>query len=186
MPLPSLSPSSPLTLRALTVYPDDHDLFFLYDTRRNPEVSRNLLGEPPQNYTTHCRYIREASRKGKLFYLFETKGVRVGYGQISPTYTGKTRMHPALELGWVIAPEFQGKGHGKAAIDLLVAQAQSFADESVVIRLEVLESNAKARALYERAGFFESARRFVFTPLRVEDVLISMEFKNEKRGASGE
>ena len=60
----------------------------------------------------------------------------------------------ALEPGWIehlyVEPEWQGQGIGRA----LIALAQSRQDE---LRLLTYPANARARRLYERAGFVAEA-----------------------------
>jgi ribosomal-protein-alanine N-acetyltransferase len=56
-----------------------------------------------------------------------------------------------------VAPERQGRGVGRQLMAGFLAEAQSRAAESVF--LEVAETNAPARALYQRAGFAEAGRR---------------------------
>lgn len=50
-----------------------------------------------------------------------------------------------------LAPSVQGLGYGRAL--LAAAEADAFERERLVLRLEVREDNAAARALYERAGY---------------------------------
>lgn len=56
-----------------------------------------------------------------------------------------------------IAPEMQGKGHGRALLDAVLAQARSARVEDIF--LEVDSNNHAARALYAAAGFDETGLR---------------------------
>lgn len=60
------------------------------------------------------------------------------------------------DRAWVgafgIAPEFRGKGLAAAMFGEVVRRAKHLKVRSIV--LEVLEENARARSIYERAGFF--------------------------------
>ncbi len=57
----------------------------------------------------------------------------------------------------VVAPAARRKGLGKLLLDALIAAASKTNSSSVF--LEVRESNASARTLYEKAGFEQTGRR---------------------------
>jgi ribosomal protein S18 acetylase RimI-like enzyme len=74
--------------------------------------------------------------------VIEFAGRRVGYLQV-------VRAEDPVWLQQIeIAPEYQGRGVGSAVIDGL----------GRAVRLRVLLSNPRARALYERLGFRETTR----------------------------
>jgi ribosomal protein S18 acetylase RimI-like enzyme len=59
---------------------------------------------------------------------------------------------PLLNLhDFVVAPAFRGRGVARALLERLVAEARTRG--CCKITLEVLENNARARGIYERAGF---------------------------------
>ena len=66
------------------------------------------------------------------------------------------------DRAWVgafgIAPEFRGKGLAQAMFGEVVRRAKRKKVHSMT--LEVLEENARARAIYERAGFFYDRKLF--------------------------
>jgi ribosomal-protein-alanine acetyltransferase len=62
----------------------------------------------------------------------------------------------------VVAPTARRKGLGKRLLDALLAAARETNSNSVF--LEVRESNAAARTLYEKAGFVQTGvRKFYYT-----------------------
>ncbi|MEO1192307.1 MAG: GNAT family N-acetyltransferase [Pseudomonadota bacterium] len=63
------------------------------------------------------------------------------------------KLEPDLLLmdGICVAPEARGLGIGAALLDAVVAEAE--ARGLTAVRLDVIDSNPRARALYERKGF---------------------------------
>ena len=59
--------------------------------------------------------------------------------------------HKATLIGLFVAPEFSGRGIGRALIEVVMQGARD--DGIALLVLTVTEGNAKARALYARAGF---------------------------------
>jgi RimJ/RimL family protein N-acetyltransferase len=59
--------------------------------------------------------------------------------------------HKATLIGMFVAPEFTGRGIGRALVKAVMQGARDAGIELLV--LTVTEGNAKARALYARAGF---------------------------------
>ena len=83
-------------------------------------------------------------------------GELVGYFVAMP---GFEEMHL---LNVTVAARHQGQGHARRLLAELYALSTSFAAKAVW--LEVRESNARARALYEREGFAEAGRRRDYYP----------------------
>jgi ribosomal protein S18 acetylase RimI-like enzyme len=73
-----------------------------------------------------------------------------GYVGLDREARAKNR-HKATLVGMYVAPEFAGRGIGRALVDALLAQARADGLELVV--LTVTEGNARALRLYERCGF---------------------------------
>jgi ribosomal protein S18 acetylase RimI-like enzyme len=59
--------------------------------------------------------------------------------------------------GLVVRPDMRGKGLGAALLETLCLEAQ--ARGHAAVRLDVVEENLRARALYERLGFAVHGRR---------------------------
>lgn len=67
-------------------------------------------------------------------------------------------------LNITVAPDWQGRGHGRSLLQRVVAVAQARRD--AMLWLEVRESNLGARALYRGAGFEEVGLRRGYYPTR--------------------
>lgn len=67
-----------------------------------------------------------------------------------------------------LAPAVRGHGEGRRALAFAAASAR--ASGAAVLRLEVSRKNARARALYERAGFVAEDRDFLTWRLEASDV----------------
>ncbi|MBI5721796.1 MAG: ribosomal protein S18-alanine N-acetyltransferase [Burkholderiales bacterium] len=65
-------------------------------------------------------------------------------------------------LNLTIAPAWQGRGHGSALLDAVLAHAE--ARRLPTVWLEVRASNVRARALYARRGFDEAGLRRGYYP----------------------
>ena len=59
--------------------------------------------------------------------------------------------HKATLVGMYVAPDYQGRGIGRALVDVLLAEAR--ADRIERVLLTVTDGNVGAQALYERCGF---------------------------------
>jgi ribosomal-protein-alanine N-acetyltransferase len=70
----------------------------------------------------------------------------------------------------VVAPEVRRTGIGKKLMDTLLVQARQ--TNSNAILLEVRESNAAARRLYEKLGFSETGRRKGYYTNPSEDAVL--------------
>src|ERR1700690_4335985 len=69
-----------------------------------------------------------------------------------------------------VAESARGKGVGKHLLDALLVRARETNSDAVF--LEVRESNASARALYEGAGFEQSGRRKSYYGAPQEDAIL--------------
>jgi ribosomal-protein-alanine N-acetyltransferase len=70
----------------------------------------------------------------------------------------------------VVAPSARRQGLGKRLLDALLAAARETNSTSVF--LEVRESNAAARSLYEKAGFEQTGRRKSYYTNPPEDAIL--------------
>jgi ribosomal-protein-alanine N-acetyltransferase len=98
----------------------------------------------------------------------------VGYYLAMP---GVDEMHL---LNLTIAPAWQGRGHGVALLDALVAHCRARGDRA--LWLEVRESNLRARQIYTRYGFGEVGLRRGYYPAphgqREHAVVMSLEVRD--------
>ena len=65
-------------------------------------------------------------------------------------------------LNLTVAPAQQGRGHGNALLDVLLARGRE--QQLATLWLEVRASNHRARTLYERRGFAEVGLRRAYYP----------------------
>jgi ribosomal protein S18 acetylase RimI-like enzyme len=117
------------------------------------------LREHPEAFTTSAEELerqpladsekRLAAADMKWWGAFEG-GHLAGYVGLDRETRAKSR-HKATLVGMYVAPEFAGRGIGRALVDALLAEAKADGLESIV--LTVTEGNAKAAQLYERCGF---------------------------------
>ncbi len=70
----------------------------------------------------------------------------------------------------VVAPAARRRGIGRRLLNALLAAAR--ASNSTVVFLEVRESNAVARSLYEKAGFVQAGRRRSYYASPSEDAIL--------------
>jgi ribosomal-protein-alanine N-acetyltransferase len=88
----------------------------------------------------------------------DDEGTVIGYFIAMP---GVDELHL---LNVTVAPEHQGRGHGRALLEAVVAEARARA--AVRLLLEVRESNLRAQRLYTSRGFAELGRRRGYYPAR--------------------
>ena len=88
--------------------------------------------------------------------LVAADGELIGYFIAMP---GFEEMHL---LNVTVASRHQGQGHARRLLAELYALSAGFA--AAALWLEVRESNARARALYEREGFAQAGRRRDYYP----------------------
>lgn len=118
-------------------------------------VHAALLGMPPQAQAKH-RAILEAIVPRRLFALRREGGeaAACGLGVLEGDLFG------LFDL--VTAPERRGRGHGAALVAGMLEWAQGHGAAHAY--LQVVESNAPARRLYEKLGFDEAYRYWYRVP----------------------
>jgi len=110
--------------------------------------------------------------------LVADDGELIGYFVAMP---GHEEMHL---LNVTVAAHHQGQGHARRLLAELYALSAGFG--ATALWLEVRESNARARALYEREGFSEAGRRRDYYPApagRREDAILMTRLLATKAGA---
>lgn len=86
-------------------------------------------------------------------------------------YLSLYHVAPEMEIvNIAVTPQERRKGHGRRLLAMLLQVAVKMGMQK--ISLEVRESNAAARALYESLGFRQSGRRRRYYPDNGEDALI--------------
>ncbi len=124
------------------------DLKFLFETRRHPLVSTMLTGDPPSDFSQHFSYILKVQEKTKWILIATDNKTPIGYGQIYDI------QEKQLEVGFVVHPDFQGKGYGKELVFETVKKAEDLFPNKKII-LYVKKENFKAIHIYKKFGFME-------------------------------
>lgn len=135
---------------------EERDVARTVALRADPEVWRQLgdprmIGEADQQRWL-ARLAGDPTRR--YFALCTAREDFLGIARMDEI----DRVHRSARVGGDILPEFQGRGHGRAMLELLVAYCFEELDVHRVWLL-VLESNRVARALYEKVGFREEGRQ---------------------------
>lgn len=128
---------------------NEEEVMFLYKTRKDPKVDMMLTGDPPKNLLSHVEYLYKKCRKIIFILYLKESSLKIPIGYCSADINDQN----ACELGWVIAPNFQGKGFGKLAVKYLSEIARTWLGEQAHIYLKVLKINKKAIGLYEKMGY---------------------------------
>ncbi len=110
--------------------------------------------------------FRDCLRADYMAWVLELDGHVFGYFLVS------LAAREAHVLNICVAPEFQGKGHGRRLLRSLLHLARTRGADRIV--LEVRPSNVGAIALYDHEGFNEIGRRPRYYPARDgrEDALV--------------
>ena len=110
--------------------------------------------------------FRDCLASGYPAWILHERGLPIGYAVIS------VAADEAHILNICIAPERQGRGHGRQLLRSLVELARDLGAARVF--LEVRPSNPNAIALYQDEGFNEIGRRPRYYPARDgrEDALV--------------
>lgn len=120
-----------LRLRALREHPDAFTSSYAEDRDQPVEAAAQRLAAHP---------FWGAYQHAELY----------GFVGLERELRAKNR-HKATVMGMYVAPEVAGQGVGRALLDALVRHARANGVESLV--LTVTEGNARARRLYDAAGF---------------------------------
>jgi len=124
------------------------DLHFLYKTRQHPDVDKMLSGNPPTSITQHLNYILKVQGISRWIYVADFESKMIGYSQVYDV------TEDTVEIGFVIHPDYQGKGFGKALVLKTISKAKvQFPNKKVI--LYVLRDNPKAIHIYKKLGFVE-------------------------------
>ena len=147
----------------------DEDLGLSEALELDPETMRNLGGasDPDDVRKVHPRRVELAASGGFYFVIVpEPSSPPVGTIGIWDT---SFRGSPIHEVGWMVLPEFQGRGIASEALGLLIARARS---DSRFERIHAFPgvANVPSNALCRRFGFTHTEKtevRFRERPLRI-------------------
>lgn len=133
---------------------------------------------PAAGHWTEPQYrdlFADAERASQRLVIVAERAADSGSESVkTPTLTGflvAQHIAPDWELeNIVVAPEARKAGIGLSLLEVLLAAARETHSHSVF--LEVRESNAAARALYEKLGFREAGRRKSYYTSPLEDAIL--------------
>ncbi len=119
------------------------DLGWLYRLLSDPEVMRWL--EPPYSMEqTEAFLFCAGLSENPLIYAAEEQGVPIGY-VIDHPYDEHSR-----EIGWVLLPEYWGRGYASALTDLLIQRA---GQERRQLVIECAPQQQATKCIAVRKGF---------------------------------
>jgi len=128
------------------------DLPFLIEVRNE---CRESLHDNRLFTLAECQHWFRESKPD--FRIIRYNGERIGYFRLS-NYDAEER---SVYLGADLHKDFRGRGLARSAYEEFVPQVMNTFAVSKV-KLEVLSHNEVARALYEKLGFIEIARKKAF------------------------
>ena len=121
----------------------------------------------------HYRAAIDAESGGpeRLVLVAEISSPAQGSENVLAGFSVARRLSPEWELeNIVVAPDVRRQGIAAQLLEALLLRARETNSESVF--LEVRESNAPARALYENAGFRMTGRRQGYYSTPAEDAIL--------------
>ncbi|HEU4995676.1 MAG TPA: GNAT family N-acetyltransferase [Gemmatimonadaceae bacterium] len=117
----------------------------------NMDIMRYLGGKTMDQIQAwrHLAYlVGHWAFRGYGYYAIEDKATGMFIGRAG--FTNQTGW-PGFELGWMLAPEYQGKGYASEAARMLLRYAFDVLDQPHVISL-IHPDNAPSRRVAERLG----------------------------------
>lgn len=117
-----------------------------------PEMTEHLNGPETEQQliARHERYLRHvASGESRLFVIAD------GEHPVGSIGYWKTAWHdqPALETGWFVLPEAQGKGVASAALAAMIPDAREHRDERRMLTAFPSVDNLASNGVCRRNGF---------------------------------
>ncbi|MGE6739185.1 GNAT family N-acetyltransferase [Allorhizobium pseudoryzae] len=151
--------TSRLVLRAHRV--DDYDSF--YTLWADPEVVRYIGGTPSTAEATWQRLMHRAGmwhHMGFGFLAIEERATgrfigEAGFHEVRRDMTPS--LIGTLETGWVLLPEFHGKGYAREAVTAMITWAETHHPDMEMTAI-IAPENAASLTLAERLGFREETR----------------------------
>lgn len=127
----------------------ENDLHPLYELLSNPKVMAYL--EPPYSLSQTESFLRAAGLpESPLVYAVTENGRFIGYVIYHEYHDDNNMIENGMETGWVLLPEYWGRGYASALTDRLIDRARQ-AQKSVV--LECAPAQAATRRIALKKGF---------------------------------
>ncbi len=123
--------------------------FRLRGFREHPDAFTSSFEEENDRPLEYTEKRLDPAGTDKLWGAFSGANL-VGMIGLNPETRAKNR-HKASLVGMFVAPEFAGRGIGRALVNIVLAEARIMGIELIV--LTVTDSNKPALALYKKTGF---------------------------------
>lgn len=128
----------------------------VYERLRCDPVMMAELGGPQRREDMAARVTRhvEATAAGEMwiFMIVPDETVPAVVAGTVTLYSGTDEAVPVSEIGWMVLPEFQGRGLGKAAVHGLLQQAAR-EDRWGTVHARTSVSNAPSNGICRSLGF---------------------------------
>lgn len=151
-----------MTVVTLTPWAPEH-LPLLF-AANSPEMTRYLVGPESNDEVRrrHERYLRASAGEPPRTRMFAILADGVPVGGIG-VWPSQENDEAALETGWNVVPEWQGRGIAKRAVQLLIPIAASLAQPGERLLANPAIDNAASNGLCRSAGFTPAGeQRFPF------------------------
>ena len=125
---------------------DEKDVRFIFATRSHPKIVPFHFGKPPSDYESHVAWLKKNVPYTRTIYVMHDGSTPVGYCQCHKLIGG------TVVVGFVVHPDYQGRGFGGRMIDALLHRLHSV-PEIRRIELQVKCDNERAIGAYSRRGF---------------------------------
>lgn len=124
------------------------DAEVINEIRRQPRVMEFTTGMPSERIAGTRAFIEGLGVDAHVL-VAETRGRVIGMAGL---HAGRGKRRHTASVGIMVHDEFQGRGAGMRLMEALLDIADNYLG-LVRVELEVLSSNARAIALYEKLGF---------------------------------
>jgi len=126
----------------------DSDAQILFDWRNDPDTRRNSRHTDAVGWDEHRRWLSAAlGRRDRTLLIAELAGEPVGTVRLDRGADG-------CELSWTVAPQWRGRGVGKAMV-----QKAAEASGAMVLLAAVREGHRSSARIAEGCGFVPCGER---------------------------
>ncbi|MBO4501164.1 MAG: GNAT family N-acetyltransferase [Clostridia bacterium] len=133
---------------------EERDASDMYDYASRPEVTEYLLWDAHANIDVTKGYIESVDRRYRRGLYGDWAVVLKENGRMIGTcgYANIDSQNMKCEIGYVLSPDFRGKGYMTEAVKAVLALSfEKLGFETAELR--IMQGNLRSAALAERAGF---------------------------------
>ena len=113
-------------------------------------------------------FQNDLTNENAVYFCLEDDGKVIGYVGMWQSFDEGNINNIA------VLPDYRRKGYGKLLLEHLISYGKE--QRLSFLTLEVRESNAGARALYQSVGFLEAGRRKKYYERREDAILMTLTF----------